>query len=143
MTAEAVSCLSAALIMSALAIPHWSWEWPEGQAASRVFSVAFTGVFATAVALGLQNWAQAQRIDNVRIIDGPRAAIISTLEPVFTTLMVGALILLGLQGRYPDDPLLPAVGCFLILVGTLTSEFAAAKRNQVAEGAAAAAVTAQ
>jgi hypothetical protein len=83
--------------------------------------------------LGLQNWAQAQEINEVKVIDGPRAAIISTLEPVFTTLAVGLLILLGLQGRYPDDPTLPAVGCFLILAGTLISEFAAAKRGQQRE----------
>lgn len=125
-----VCCLCVALIMTVIAISREDWSWPEGQALPRVFAVVFTGVFATAVALGLQNWAQAQEIDNAKIIDGPRAAIIATLEPVFTTLAVGALILLGLQGRYPDDPTLPAVGCFLILAGTLVSEVAAAKRGQ-------------
>jgi drug/metabolite transporter (DMT)-like permease len=125
-----VCCFCVAIIMSVTAASREGWSWPEGQGTPRVFAVVFTGLFATAVALGLQNWAQAQEIDEVKIVDGPRAAIIGTLEPVFTTLAVGALILLGLQGRYPDDPTLPAVGCFLILAGTLVSEFAAAKRGQ-------------
>lgn len=125
-----VSCFCVALIMTAIALAREGWHWPAEKSASRLFAVAFTGVFATAVALGLQNWAQAQEIDHVKIIDGPRAAIVATLEPVFTTLTMGALILLGLQERDSNDPTLPAVGCFLILVGTLVSEFAAAKRTQ-------------
>lgn len=123
-------CFCVAIIMTVTAATRENWSWPEGQGTPRIFAVIFTGLFATAVALGLQNWAQAQEIDDVKIVDGPRAAIIGTLEPVFTTLAVGALILLGLQGRYPDDPTLPAVGCFLILAGTLVSEFAAAKQGQ-------------
>jgi drug/metabolite transporter (DMT)-like permease len=126
-------CFCVAIIMTVTAVSQEGWSWPEGQGDSRIFAVVFTGLFATAIALGLQNWAQAQEINEVKIIDGPRAAIIATLEPVFTTLAVGALILLGFQGRYPDDPILPAVGCFLILVGTLISEFAAAKRGQQEE----------
>lgn len=129
-----VSCLCVALIMTVTAVTREGWSWPAGQAVSRIFAVVFTGVFATAIALGLQNWAQAQEIANVKIIDGPRAAIVATLEPVFTTLAVGTLILVGLQERYPDDPTLPAVGCFLILAGTLVSEFAAAKRRQQEDG---------
>lgn len=128
-----VCCFCVAIIMTVTAASREGWAWPEGHGASRVFAVVFTGLLATAVALGLQNWAQAQEINEVKVIDGPRAAIISTLEPVFTTLAVGLLILLGLQGRYPDDPTLPAVGCFLILAGTLISEFAAAKRGQQRE----------
>jgi drug/metabolite transporter (DMT)-like permease len=132
-----VCCFCVAIIMSVTAASREDWGWAEGHGASRIFAVVFTGLFATAVALGLQNWAQAQEIDDVKIIDGPRAAIIGTLEPVFTTLTVGVLILLGFQGRYPDDPTLPAVGCFLILAGTLVSELAAAKRGQQEESDAA------
>lgn len=125
-----VSCLSVALFMTALAVLRETWEWPAGQVIQRISAVIFTGIFATAVALGLQNWAQAQEINNVKIIDGPRAAIIATLEPVFTTLLVGTLTLLGLQMRDQSDPTLPAIGCSLILTGALISEIAAAKRAQ-------------
>lgn len=125
-----ISCLSVAFLMTILALSHDPWNWPTEQAIPRALAIIFTGIFATAIALGLQNWAQAQEINNVKIIDGPRAAIIATLEPVFTTLTVGTLILLGLQKSDTSDPTLPAVGCFLILIGTLISELAAAKRSQ-------------
>jgi drug/metabolite transporter (DMT)-like permease len=130
-----VSCLSVALVMTILALLREPWHWPAGQTAQRSFAVIFTGIFATAVALGLQNWSQAQEIKNVKIIDGPRAALIFTLEPVFTTLLVGALILLGLQMRDQSDLTLPAIGCCLILAGTLISELTAANRDQKQDSA--------
>ena len=129
-----ISCLSVAFLMTILALFLDDWNWSKGQAAWRISAVIFTGIFATAIALGLQNWAQAQQIDNRKIIDGPRAAIIATLEPVFTTLAVGVLILIGLQKQDPNDSYaLPVVGCSLILIGTLVSELAAAKRSQKQE----------
>jgi drug/metabolite transporter (DMT)-like permease len=129
------SCLSVALIMTILALGIDEWTWSKEQAAGRVSAVVFTGVFATAVALGLQNWAQAQSIDGVKIIDGPRAAILATLEPVFTWLATGFLILLELQKEeLMELRLKKAVGCLLILTGTLLSELAAAKRSQKTEG---------
>jgi drug/metabolite transporter (DMT)-like permease len=128
-----VSCLSVASLMTVIALFYEKWDWPTGQAAPRILTVIFTGTFATAIALGLQNWAQAQEINRVKIIDGPRAAIIATLEPVFTTLAVGILILIGLRKADSSYLNLPAVGCLLILVGTLVSEFAAAKRSQKQE----------
>jgi drug/metabolite transporter (DMT)-like permease len=134
----AVSCLSVAFLMTIFALSREPWVWPTGQTTPRILAVIFTGIFATAIALGLQNWAQAQEIDNVKIIDGPRAAIIATLEPVFTTLLVGTLILLKLQESDWSDqtlkPTLQPVGCFLILIGTLASELAAAKRAQKQDG---------
>jgi len=123
-----VSCLSVALSMTILALLREPWHWSAGQTAKRSVAVIFMGIFATGVAIGLQNWAQAQEINSVRIIDGPRAAIIATLEPVFTTLLAGTLILLGLQMRDQSDLILPAIGCCLILTGTLISEITAAFR---------------
>jgi drug/metabolite transporter (DMT)-like permease len=145
-----ISCFSVALLMSIVALVA-NWQiWTHGprdseeilstslrtifttvKTPSMMFAVIFTGIFATAVALGLQNWAQAQRIGDQRIIDGPRAAILSTLEPVFTTLAAGILILLNL--KTPKPPALVALGCFLILCGTLLSELAAAKHRQKTE----------
>ncbi len=127
----AVSCLTVAVLMTGLAIFREDWNFPAHQGASRAFAVVFTGIFATAVALGLQNWAQAQKIDHTRIIDGPRAAIISSLEPVFTTAFVLFLVLLGLAPADLFKTTYPAIGCFLILIGTLVSELAAAKRAQL------------
>ena len=129
-----ISCFSVALIMTLLALLLDNWNWSREQAMGRVSAVVFTGIFATAVALGLQNWAQAQEIDKVKIIDGPRAAILATLEPVFTTLAVGVLIVIGLRPADPADSSLPsfipALGCLLILIGTLVSELTAAMRSQ-------------
>lgn len=126
----AVSCLGVAIIMTIIALFKEAWVWPEGQANIRIITVIITGTFATAIALGLQNWAQAQKINNVKIIDGPRAAILATLEPVFTTLAVGVLMLTGLREIERAYSTWPAVGCLLILVGALVSEFAAARRSQ-------------
>lgn len=123
----AVSCLTVAVLMTVLAIFREDWSWPADQAASRILAVVFTGIFATAVALGLQNWAQAQEVDKVRIIDGPRAAIISTLEPVFAAAFSLVLFLLG-SAKEPFATPYPVIGCFLILIGTLVSELAAARR---------------
>jgi uncharacterized membrane protein YidH (DUF202 family) len=117
--------------MTVLAILREDWSWTADHAVSRILAVAFTGVFATAVALGLQNWAQAQEVDHQKIIDGPRAAIISSLEPVFTTSFTLLLALLGLASSELFKTPYAAVGCFLILVGTLVSEFAAARRAQM------------
>ena len=125
-----ISCLTVAVLMTVLAIFREDWNFPAHQGASRAFAVVFTGIFATAVALGLQNWAQAQEIDHVKVIDGPRAAIISSLEPVFTTSFLLLLALLGLARDELSTSTYPAIGCFLILLGTLVSELAAAKRAQ-------------
>lgn len=126
----AVSCFTVAVLMTLLAILREDWSWPAEHASSRILAVVFTGVFATAVALGLQNWAQAQEVNKSRIIDGPRAAIIATLEPVFTAAFVLLLFLLGLALEEPFATPYPAIGCFLILIGTLISELAAARRTQ-------------
>jgi drug/metabolite transporter (DMT)-like permease len=118
-----ISCLSVALIMTVLAFFRETWDWSPELTSQRLFAIVFTGVFATAIALGLQNWAQAQEINQKKIIDGPRAAIISTLEPVFTTLVFVFILRINLSAKL-------AGGCFLILAGTLISELAAAKRSQ-------------
>lgn len=117
------ACLSVASVMTIVALARENWDWTAELAPPRIFAVVFTGVFATAVALGLQNWAQAQEIDGSKIIDGPRTAIISTLEPVFTTLVVVFVLAGKIQAKLIG-------GCFLILIGTLVSELAAAKRSQ-------------
>jgi drug/metabolite transporter (DMT)-like permease len=141
-----ISCLGVAVLMTVISLASNLYAWVgvttgpsqilslvfqgiyrSARDPSRIFAVAFTGTFATAVALGLQNWAQAQKIGKEPIIDGPRAAIISTLEPVFTSLAVGILILLKLQAPI-SAPV--ALGCALILCGTVLSELAAAKRRQ-------------
>lgn len=126
----AVSCLTVAVLMTVFAILREDWSWPAEHGASRVLAVVFTGIFATAIALGLQNWAQAQEIDDNKIIDGPRAAIISSLEPVFTTSFTLLLALLGLAPPELFTKPYAAIGCFLILIGTLVSELAAARRAQ-------------
>jgi drug/metabolite transporter (DMT)-like permease len=108
--------------MTTIAIVRERWDWPYALTADRIFAVVFTGTIATAVALGLQNWAQAQEIGTSKVIDGPRAAVISTLEPVFATLTSGFVL-----HHVPHGP--AAVGCLFILFGTLVSELAAAKRN--------------
>ncbi len=128
-----VSCLGVALLMTVIALFKTNGGWQEGQAAPRILTVIFTGTFATAIALGLQNWAQAQEIKGAKIIDGPRAAIIAALEPVFTVMAVGTLLFIGLRGADDTYSKLSALGCLLILVGTLVSEFAAAKRSQKQE----------
>jgi drug/metabolite transporter (DMT)-like permease len=126
----AVSCFTVAVLMTVLAVVREDWSWPADQAASRILAVVFTGIFATAVALGLQNWAQAQEVNQTKIIDGPRAAIISTLEPVFTAAFSLLLFLLGFTLYEPFSTPYPVIGCFLILIGTLVSELAAARRAQ-------------
>jgi drug/metabolite transporter (DMT)-like permease len=123
-----ISCLTVAVLMTSLSLGRQQFSWPTEYFGWSVFAVLFTGTFATAVALGLQNWAQAQEHDGRKIIDGPRAAIISTLEPVFTTLLVGSFLLLGFSGSAQELAGLP--GCFLILLGTVISEVASAKRAQ-------------
>lgn len=127
----AVSCLTVAVLMTILAFLREDWHWSADNAASRILAVVFTGIFATAVALSLQNWAQAQQIEQSRIIDGPRAAIISSLEPVFTISYLLLLALLGLASPDLFAKPYPAIGCFLILIGTLLSELAAARREQL------------
>ncbi|HEY5884992.1 MAG TPA: DMT family transporter [Pyrinomonadaceae bacterium] len=122
-----ISCLTVAVLMTGLGLLND--DWPVGQTGERIGAVIFTGLFATAIALGLQNWAQAQEIRGEKIITGPRAAIISTLEPVFTTLAAFSLVIVG-RGGEENVQGLPVLGCALILVGTLVSEFAAAKRTQ-------------
>ncbi|MDX6383380.1 MAG: hypothetical protein QOK48_953, partial [Blastocatellia bacterium] len=101
-----ISCLNVAVIMTILAITLERWSWNPQNAAPRIFAIIFTGVFATAIALGLQNWAQAQEINGRKIIDGPRAAIISALEPVFTTLVSVFALGFALPAKL-------AAGCFL------------------------------
>ncbi len=124
------SCLSVAIIMTALALTRENLDWNPALTSQRLFAVIFTGVFATAVALGLQNWVQAQEVNQKKIIDGPRAAIIASLEPVFTTLVFVFILRKPLSAKL-------AAGCALILVGTLISEFAAAVRSQRQDAAAA------
>jgi len=123
-----VSCFAVAAIMTILAVIRGNWSWSNGWI--RVFAVLFTGTVATALALFLQNWAQAQEVDHTKIIDAPRVAIIAALEPVFTTLAVGILLLFGMQVSISPLKVLPTVGCFFILLGTLISEIAAAKHAQ-------------
>jgi drug/metabolite transporter (DMT)-like permease len=119
----ALGCFVVAVVMTLLAAATEDWRWPPEQTGPRLFAVLFTGIVATALALALQNWAQAQDSRGVKIIDGPRAAILAALEPVFTVL-VSAFVLGDAMGANART-----LGCLTILAGTLTSELAAARRT--------------
>lgn len=123
----AAVCVVVAIVMTIIALAsetlaHGGADGSPGPWAKRIAVVLFTGVFATAFALALQNWAQSRQIGARKIIDGPRAAILSSLEPVFT-LFVGAAAGHLLPGG------IGLVGCLAILAGTLVSELAAARRH--------------
>jgi drug/metabolite transporter (DMT)-like permease len=133
-----ISCIAVAILMTSFALPEIGSARNENWhvfSAGKIFAVVFTGIVATFFALFFQNWAQAQKDDEgENIIDGPRVAIISSLEPVFTTIALISLVLLGTRTTndtsYQEIRPFPLLGCSLILIGTLVSEFAAAKRSQ-------------
>jgi len=132
-----ISCITVAILMSGFALPEIGSarnDW-HVVSAGKIFAVVFTGIVATFFALFFQNWAQAQKDSTgENIIDGPRVAIISSLEPVFTTIALISLVLLGTRTTndtsYQEIRPFPLLGCSLILIGTLISEFSAAKRSQ-------------
>lgn len=92
----ALGCLVPGLFLGGYAFPATTW-----------LAAAFTGVFASAFALGMQVWAQAR-------IEPSTSALVLTLEPVFAAFL-GYLTgeRLGWVG---------AAGAALILAGVLVSE---------------------
>lgn len=116
--------LVVAVIMTLLAVVFDLPLWPPPFSGKVALSIVFSAVMATAVALWLQNWSQAQ-VDGagLRILDGPRVAILSAMEPVFTVLV--SVLLLGQN----EVDALGAIGCTLILAGNLVSEVVAARRK--------------
>ena len=78
------------------------------QVVSRL-AAAFTGVFASAFALGMQVWAQAR-------VEPSTSALVLTLEPVFAAVL----------GYLTGERLgwIGAAGAALILAGVLVSELA-------------------
>ncbi|HKJ68862.1 MAG TPA: DMT family transporter [bacterium] len=73
-----------------------------------VIALGITGVFATALAFFIQNWAQ-------RITTATRTALLLTLEPVFAALTAYVMLreTLGIMG---------IIGAALILLGIITAE---------------------
>ncbi len=87
----------------------WWLETPRIVWSSRViFAILLTGVFATAVAIGLQSWAQQS-------VPATRAALLFALEPVFACLFAWA---------WAGEKVTPraAAGAGLILAGILVVE---------------------
>ena len=71
-------------------------------------SLVVTGVLATAVAFGIQTWAQ-------QVIPAANIAVILTLEPVFAWLTAFLVLNEKLKFR-------PGVGAILVLLGIVTAE---------------------
>ncbi len=76
MTAVAVLSVVCALATSGLSVPHGTSEW---------FSILLTAVLASAVAYGVQTWAQSR-------LSATQVAVVLTMEPVFAA---GFAVLLG------------------------------------------------
>lgn len=87
----------------------WATETPRIVWSSEViFAILLTGVFATAVAIGLQSWAQQS-------VPASRAALLFALEPVFACLFAWVWIGETIAPR-------AAVGAAFILAGILIVE---------------------
>ncbi len=92
-----------------LAGASWVGESPRIVWSSEViFAILLTGVFATAVAIGLQSWAQQS-------VPASRAALLFALEPVFACLFAWVWIGETITPR-------AAVGAAFILAGILIVE---------------------
>lgn len=93
-----LGCLVPGIFLGGYAFPAKAW-----------LAAAFTGVFASAFALGMQVWAQKR-------IEPSTTALILTLEPVFAALL----------GYVTGERLgaVAAAGAGLILAGVLVSELA-------------------
>ena len=91
---------------------------------SVVWILIITAVFATAVAFGVQTFAQ-------KYTSPTHTALILTAEPVFGA--VFAMIIPNSQGVTESLKLNSIVGCSLILIGMLISEFRIGKKKAAAE----------
>jgi drug/metabolite transporter (DMT)-like permease len=93
-----VACIVPGLFLGGYAFPLSTW-----------LAAAFTGVFASAFALGMQVWAQAR-------VEPSTSALVLTLEPVFAAVL----------GFVAGDRLgwVGVAGAALILAGVLVSELA-------------------
>lgn len=93
-----VACLVPGFFLGGYAFPLATW-----------LAAAFTGVFASAFALGMQVWAQAR-------VEPSTSALVLTLEPVFAAVL----------GYLTGERLgwIGAAGAALILAGVLVSELA-------------------
>jgi drug/metabolite transporter (DMT)-like permease len=93
-----VACIVPGLFLGGYDFPLTTW-----------LAAAFTGVFASAFALGMQVWAQAR-------VEPSTSALVLTLEPVFAAVL----------GFFAGDRLgwVGAAGAALILVAVLVSELA-------------------
>ncbi len=97
--------------LSGVLIPFENPNFPVfeyGLSRKVVIALLITGVFATALAFFIQNWAQ-------RITTATRTALLLTLEPVFAALTAYVILTetLGVMG---------IAGAFLILLGIITAE---------------------
>lgn len=94
----AVGCVVPGMFLGGYSFPLTSWV-----------AAAFTGVFASAFALGMQIWAQAR-------VEPSTSALVLTLEPVFAAVL----------GYVTGERLgwVGAAGAALILAGVLVSELA-------------------
>jgi len=101
-TVQLAVCSLGAVLCLPFAHPHLTMAW------ALWGSILFCGVFSTAVAIGLQTWAQA-RTSSIR------AAVIFSLEPVFGAL---ASAMMGVERLGRRE----LVGGGLILGGVLVSE---------------------
>jgi drug/metabolite transporter (DMT)-like permease len=93
------------------------------------FSLLTAGVLATAVAFGVQTWAQ-------QVIPAANIAVILTLEPVFAWLTAFLVLKEKLKLR-------PGMGALLVLLGIVIAEILPRWRRRTQRNqAAAAALTA-
>jgi drug/metabolite transporter (DMT)-like permease len=107
--AQLATLLQLTVCALCLAGTCWWIETPRIVWSSRViFAILLTGVFATAVAIGLQSWAQQS-------VSATRAALLFALEPVFAFLFAWAWAGEKATARV-------AAGAGLILAGILVVE---------------------
>jgi drug/metabolite transporter (DMT)-like permease len=107
----ALGQLTATALLSFLSLP---FDPPKAVwSRAVIFAIVLTAVFATAVAFGLQTWAQ-------KFTSPPRTALIFALEPVFALL---AAVALGGE----RVTLAGILGCALILAGILAVELKPAR----------------
>jgi drug/metabolite transporter (DMT)-like permease len=100
-----VACVVPGLFLGGYGFPLTTW-----------LAAAFTGVFASAFALGMQVWAQAR-------VEPSTSALVLTLEPVFAAVL----------GYFAGDRLgwVGAAGAALILAGVVVSELGPWPRSRL------------
>ncbi|MBY0504106.1 MAG: DMT family transporter [Bryobacteraceae bacterium] len=103
----AVCAVGLAILGAAVETPRIVWS------SRTIFAIILTGVFATALAIGLQSWAQ-------QTVPATRAALLFALEPVFACFFAWA---------WAGEEVTPraAAGAALILAGILVVELKPAR----------------